>query len=424
MLVQLPRPKEAAILVAAMDSAMAAAMAADPTAPAAAPTTAVAAGPFAPATGGNADAAERRRRKRPMVENQAGSSAADVNLGAGASTDRARAPASRGTTHISAGKRVTRSSSIRSKLAPGFYTMAELKERVDREQIHFLAIDPGVNKLMLVNDTDTGENYRGVISYTQKQRAHEKGTHLQRKRMEMEKKKDNDGAVLAAEQAMSEHSKRATNPGLYLRYSNERLRQMGHLLPFYGLRRYRVRRRHRSIKEAKSFAAFANSIKNTYQTDDRQLVLGVGAWGMVAGTSWPNKGHPPAYGVGLTRRLSKLFPVVWVGEANTSKRCSHCRMSYPELKAECTAWKEKVKAEDSDRIHELLKCSVCGRVFDRDVNASVNIGINLIAEFDNNTAQLETMKLPEKDDIAYDMRDLEVDLTLHVSDDDHDLDSD
>ena len=396
MLVQLPRPKEAAILVAAMDSAMAAAMAAEPTAAAAAPTTAVAAGPFAPATGGNADAAERRRRKRPMVENQAGSS-----------------------------KRVTRSSSIRSKLAPGFYTMAELKERVDREQIHFLAIDPGVNKLMLVNDTDTGENYRGVISYTQKQRAHEKGTHLQRKRMEMEKKKDNDGAVLAAEQAMSEHSKRATNPGLYLRYSNERLRQMGHLLPFYGLRRYRVRRRHRSIKEAKSFAAFANSIKNTYQTDDRQLVLGVGAWGMVAGRpELPNKGHPPAYGVGLTRRLSKLFPVVWVGEANTSKRCSHCRMSYPELKAECTAWKEKVKAEDSDRIHELLKCSVCGRVFDRDVNASVNIGITLIAEFENNTAQLETMKLPEKDDIAYDMRDLEVDLTLHVSDDDHDLDSD
>ena len=400
MLVQLPRPKEAAILVAAMDSAMAAAMAeamaAEATAAAAAPTTAVAAGPFAPATGGNADAAERRRRKRPMVENQAGSS-----------------------------KRVTRSSSIRSKLAPGFYTMAELKERVDREQIHFLAIDPGVNKLMLVNDTDTGENYRGVISYTQKQRAHEKGTHLQRKRMEMEKKKDNDGAVLAAEQAMSEHSKRATNPGLYLRYSNERLRQMGHLLPFYGLRRYRVRRRHRSIKEAKSFAAFANSIKNTYQTDDRQLVLGVGAWGMVAGRpELPNKGHPPAYGVGLTRRLSKLFPVVWVGEANTSKRCSHCRMSYPELKAECTAWKEKVKAEDSDRIHELLKCSVCGRVFDRDVNASVNIGITLIAEFENNTAQLETMKLPEKDDIAYDMRDLEVDLTLHVSDDDHDLDSD
>ena len=394
MLVQLPRPKEAAILVAAMDSAMAAAMAAEPTAAAAAPTTAVAAGPFAPATGGNADAAERRRRKRPMVENQAGSS-----------------------------KRVTRSSSIRSKLAPGFYTMAELKERVDREQIHFLAIDPGVNKLMLVNDTDTGENYRGVISYTQKQRAHEKGTHLQRKRMEMEKK-GND-AVLAAEQAMSEHSKRATNPGLYLRYSNERLRQMDHLLPFYGLRRYRVRRRHRSIKEAKSFAAFANSIKNTYQTDDRQLVLGVGAWGMVAGRpELPNKGHPPAYGVGLTRRLSKLFPVVWVGEANTSKRCSHCRMSYPELKAECTAWKEKVKAEDSDRIHELLKCSVCGRVFDRDVNASVNIGINLIAEFENNTAQLETMKLPEKDDIAYDMRDLEVDLTLHVSDDDHDLDSD
>ena len=86
--------------------------------------------------------------------------------------------------------------------------------------------------------------------------------------------------------------------------------------------------------------------------------------------------------------------------------------------------KKAMKAEDSDRIHELLKCSVCGCVFDRDVNASVNIGISLIAEFENNTAQLETMKLPEKDDIAYDMRDLEVDLTLHVSDDDHDLDSD
>jgi len=57
--------------------------------------------------------------------------------------------------------------------------------------------------------------------------------------------------------------------------------------------------------------------------DTRPLLIAYGAWGLKPGTIC-RKGNPPALGVGMARKLSKQFRVIWTLEFMTSKTCLSC----------------------------------------------------------------------------------------------------
>lgn len=120
---------------------------------------------------------------------------------------------------------------------------------------------------------------------------------------------------------------------------------------------------------------------NALQCDDRQVVLGYGSWGMVAGQpgNVTNKGIPPTMGVGLMRLLAKHFPVLLVPEAYTSKTCFFCN----ELRSAVAHDRMKRRFKDKNgnnverEVRGLRVCNNQGcsaRCLNRDLNAALNIG--------------------------------------------------
>ena len=91
----------------------------------------------------------------------------------------------------------------------------QLLKAADPKQLHIIGGDPGkVVPIMLV---DT-EDLRRCVRYSTAQRRHEMGTVLHAKRLLREKQ--GDPPILAAEEALRRHSKRATHLGLFNSCSN------------------------------------------------------------------------------------------------------------------------------------------------------------------------------------------------------------
>ena len=105
--------------------------------------------------------------------------------------------------------------------------------------------------------------------------------------------------------------------------------------------------------------------------DPRQLVLAYGAWGLVAGRpGMPgNRGHPPAIGVGLMKRLSRDFVVAPTPEHYTSKTCVKCGGTcgaHPTLKT--------TKTNRDIRGLRVCQHEGCGLLQNRDRTGATNIG--------------------------------------------------
>ena len=147
------------------------------------------------------------------------------------------------------------------------------------------------------------------------------------------------------------------------------------LQAFYDQEEHRNRRRKTRIKTQKSEADLVNRLKAMHdpKTDPRPMVLGYGAWGLVAGrpNAACNKGTPPAIGTGLTKKLALHFVVVPTPEHYTSKTCVKCGGlcgPHPTL-----------KNKKNKEIRGLRVCQHegCGLFQNRDKTGATNIGRQL-----------------------------------------------
>ena len=176
--------------------------------------------------------------------------------------------------------------------------------------MHVVGIDPGKRELVVCVDADKPRR-APVVRYTLAQRRRD----MRARQYADEGKRAKPAAVTDAEEQLSAFRSKAPSLTEYARFSTERralLRARPEIADFYADLAFRERRRKSKIKAQQSEARLVKRIRGMHAADDpRQLVLAYGAWGRAAGrpNAPGNKGHPPAPGAGLMKRLARDFVV-------------------------------------------------------------------------------------------------------------------
>ena len=247
----------------------------------------------------------------------------------------------------------------------GIWAIDALKGVTRQEQLHVVGVDPGKRELVVCADMDAPRNT--AVRYTQKQRLRD----LRQRQYTDEARREKPLVVSDAEEELCGFNSRSSDLGTFCAYCYKRQEHLEECLAFYHRLDHRQRRWKRAIKEQQSEQKLYTQL-DQLRSDNRQLVLAYGSWGLVAGRSSTacNRGNPPCIGVGLMRKLSRRFLVVPTPEAYTSKTCCHCfGVAGP--------WVE-LETERGKKIRGLRRCTQrdCMRVMNRDKMGAVNIGTN------------------------------------------------
>ena len=237
------------------------------------------------------------------------------------------------------------------------------------DDLHVVGIDPGKRELVVCVDADDPKD-APVVRYTLAQRRRD----LRTRQYADEGKRCKPAGVADAEEQLSELNSKAPSLDEYARFSTKRralLRERVEIADFYADLGFRERRRKTRIKAQQSEARLVERLRGMHAADDpRPMVLAYGAWGLVAGRPGMacNKGHPPAIGVGLMRRLARDFVVALTPEHHTSKTCVKCGGA-------CGAH-PTLKTKSNSDVRGLLVCQNegCGLLQNRDRTGATNIG--------------------------------------------------
>ena len=237
------------------------------------------------------------------------------------------------------------------------------------DDLHIVGIDPGKRELVVCVDADD-PRHAPVVRYTLAQRRRDMRT----RQYADEGKRCKPAGVADAEEQLTELNSKAPSLDEYARFSTKRralLRERVEIADFYADMGFRERRRKTRIKAQQSEARLVERLRGMHAADDpRRLVLAYGAWGLVAGrpNAPGNRGHPPAIGVGLMRRLARDFVVALTPEHHTSKTCVKCGGAcgaHPTL---------KTKSNRDIRGLRVCQHEGCGLLQNRDRTGATNIG--------------------------------------------------
>lgn len=191
-------------------------------------------------------------------------------------------------------------------------------------------------------------------------------------------------AIAALERTLSDARSTSSGVAGFGAYLAARARVLAPLLQHYAQPHHRKNRWHTWREGQRSVARFAQALLHMRRSEDEQLVVGWGAWGMVAGRPGQavNRGNPPCIGVGLLKRVAQTdgILVVKVPEHKTSKTCCRCggacgrHAKVEKNRVNNHPWWKR------QEIRGLRLCtnSECCRPLNRDANAAVNIGANLM----------------------------------------------
>lgn len=252
----------------------------------------------------------------------------------------------------------------------GVHAIDALKAAMrNADDLHVVGIDPGKRELVVCVDADDPKG-APVVRYTLAQRRRD----LRTRQYADEGTRCKPASVTDAEEQLSELNSKAPSLDEYARFSARRralLRERAELADFYADTAFRERRRKSKIKAQQSEARLVARISGMHAAGDgRKLVLAYGAWGLVAGrpNAPGNRGHPPAIGVGLMRRLARDFVVALTPEHHTSKTCVRCGGA-------CGAH-PTLKTKTNREIRGLRVCQHegCGLLQNRDKTGATNIG--------------------------------------------------
>ena len=272
--------------------------------------------------------------------------------------------------------------------------------------VQVIGVDPGKAELAVASDPALARGRRKIrtVRYTAAQRRAATGPGIYRLKLtSAERARGGDAArshtkyladehrrtfmskasdVAAMEQSLSSTCASVASGAAFGAYIAARAAVLQPLLAHYAQLHFRRHHwRHRRESE-RSIARFVSQLRGMQRDPHKPLLVAWGAWGAVAGRPGQacNRGHPPCIGVGLMRRVAKELPVVTTPEYKTSKtccRCGHACGRHAAVEANRPGDHPRWRAHE---IRGLRLCtnSECRRPLNRDANAAVNIGTNLI----------------------------------------------
>jgi hypothetical protein len=163
----------------------------------------------------------------------------------------------------------------------------------------------------------------------------------------------------------------------------EILRVSGGLLDFRREKPFRKWEFTTKVEGMKATVALCKKITNG-QRDKKKILIGLGDWSQQDGVL---KGKPKAPVKKWRRELRNYATVVRIDEYRTSKTCSCCHHE-GDVKGLCRMRNLKLEKKMKDgtkklvKCHEVVRCNneSCKKTWQRDVNASRNIRILLMAK--------------------------------------------
>jgi len=260
-------------------------------------------------------------------------------------------------------------------LQPGtpYLTTITPQQRVNLAEKVLVGIDPGLSDILYCVNGANHNAAQTQYRYTQNTRRRLLGIGKNRK--QLQKMKDAtlvDGRTVSAWEAQGAvtNSKSCDFDSFvaYLRFKNLfnfKLR------PFYSRTIFRRRRLTQYGKKQQADMKLLKEFKLNFheQADPNDVVVAFGDWEQKI-----HRFHEPTKGKGMRSLFEKAgYHVFLINEFRTSKMCSKC--SDGDCQLEKFRWVENPRPHRHDFIlrHGLLRCRNCWTMWNRDVNAAVNM---------------------------------------------------
>ena len=256
-----------------------------------------------------------------------------------------------------------------------------------------VGIDPGKNDLIYCVTVDGSNNEPTSFRYTAEQRKCEsKQKKYRRTREKMKRLTFIDSkSVVGWEATLSSHNHKTLDPRRYVEYLRAKNRVNAICLPFYAQETFRKMRWHAYINMSRSESVMINRFKEKFGPP-QDVVIAIGDWEQKHQARFKQ----PTKGVGMRKLFKKhgYADLFLVNEFRTSKKCYACgdgdgdceKFLYaPRPKpcgdrhtCGCTSTNTKrarlcAKKHEPALVHGLVRCTTCTRIWNRDVNGSLNI---------------------------------------------------
>lgn len=234
-----------------------------------------------------------------------------------------------------------------------------------------VGIDPNMSDLLYCVSEDARKQYR----YTQNQRRQETKAKKYRQILLNEKNHTTVGGrkVTDWETDLSVFDHKTVDSARFKAFIKAKLEVNSKVTEFYKDRLYRKMRLNTFYNTRKSEQGLVQRFKEIFGTPE-QAVIGIG--------DWEQKKHrkfkEPVKGKGFRTLLRNSgYTVFLVDEFKTSCQCSHCQTEAAKCEKFRVRLDPNTKKATEDRhlrlVHGLLLCQQCNRLWNRDVNSSINI---------------------------------------------------
>jgi hypothetical protein len=249
------------------------------------------------------------------------------------------------------------------------------QQKVQYQEHEIVGVDPNKRDLLFcVNSNEKGNNQK-KMRYTSDQRKKEKKTKNNQRLMRAEKREEIvDGeSIEQHEAALSNFNSKTVDFDRYQAYVTEKNNCNFNTKEFYHRTKYRERRFKTYTSTQKSNSKLIKSIRKT---------LGGPASTLVAIGDWTDGNHhrrfnEPVIGIGLRKILRKGgYKVFLVNEFRTSRMCSECQgLGLGGGILEKFRWVRNPRPYKQGNIlcNGLLRCTTCKGLWNRDLNAAINI---------------------------------------------------
>ena len=256
---------------------------------------------------------------------------------------------------------------------PYLNTITE-EQREELSDKIIIGIDPGLSDILYcVNGADHNEDQM-KFRYTQNSRR--KLLDIKKNQAQLRTKKelyllDDFRSVKMWEAEGITTNSKTSNFHHFLTYLRFKNRLNFHLRPFYQQNSFRRQRLAQYSKGQQANMKLLKEFKMKFheQAEPDAVVIAIGNWEQKI-----HRFHEPTKGKGMRKVFEKAgYNVYLIDEFRTSKQCSSCS----NVDAQC----EKFRQVENPRpwrdgkilCHGLVRCTTCWTMWNRDVNAAINI---------------------------------------------------
>ena len=234
-----------------------------------------------------------------------------------------------------------------------------------------VGIDPNMSDLLYCVNEDASKQYR----YTQNQRRQETKTKKYRQIMLNEKNHTavDSRSITEWGSYLAAYDRKTIDSDKCKAFIKAKLLVNSKVTGFYEGRLYRKMRLNTFYNTRKSEQGLVQRFNEIFGTPE-EAVIRIG--------DWKQKKHrkfkEPVNGKGFRTLLRKAgYSVFLVDEFRTSCQCSHCQSETAKCEKFRVRLDPNTKKATEDRhlrlVHGLLLCKQCNRLWNRDVNSSINI---------------------------------------------------